>query len=133
MAGRAKDLAAKAAGSVSPEPAPAPEPKAPVSVGPANVAPNHVRVLGLSGGEPVLKMAAPAPLTAEQMMHKVIEPGWVPPEMRSNLDYQAKQRAQREEEERNLAKARSAFGRDRTIRIIGASPNMAAGNVNTVF
>lgn len=102
----------------------APAPEAPVPEASGRPKPG---ILGFGGDNtPVGEVVAPAPMSVELTMHKVIEPGWVPPEMRANADYQAKQN---EAAERDLAKDRPKDnpwdGGPRGVRIIGASPNMA--------
>ncbi len=90
-------------------------------------------VLGsASDGEPVGEVQVQAPVSVQESMHRFIEPGYVPPEMRRNLDYQARAAAQCQQEEKNLAAARPGWGFERP-RIIGASPNMAKQQINVNF
>lgn len=94
----------------------------------------HPSVFGGSGnGQPVMPEGDPRPLSVENAMHKAIEPGWVPPEMRGNLDYQQKAQAQREQDTKDLAAARPFRPINNQVQTIGASPNMPAPKTHVTF
>ena len=92
------------------------------------------RVLGMaSDGKPVLEQAPPRPISPSDAMHRVIEPGYVPPEMRMNPEYLAAKKI-RDDAARDLTKNRPIMpGFSGGTRIIGMSPNMAKNQAEYIF
>ena len=92
------------------------------------------RVLGMaSDGKPVLEQTPPKPISASDAMHRVIEPGYVPPEMRMNPEYLAAKKI-RDDAARDLTKNRPIMpGFSGGTRIIGMSPNMAKNQAEYIF
>lgn len=95
-----------------------------------------------ASGAPVPVLAEPArPVTAEPAADvvrasfrpfqalvlgaKAKDENYVPPEERANPDYREKaEREQKEQQEKNLAKARQAFGLDSNVKVVFPSENM---------
>lgn len=129
MAGRVKNILAQAAAETqAPEAAPVGEPAAAPSPAPVGTfgKPQVIVHKKVDGGKGV---------PVSHMQGKVLEPDYVEPSMRSNPEYLAKLKREKEEADAEQAKrdkAKRALGFGSRAIILGASPNSPIKQVNFV-